>query len=121
MAEIKLDDTEVEIAMQAAILQAIGAVGREAIIKCAVAEITKTKNSHGQMDGPLWTLIRRESDRIAETILRGKIENDPEFLAAIESVYSEAAKRFLSGAESREKLIEKVVSSMTRVLGGDRY
>jgi hypothetical protein len=87
MAEIKLDDEKLQTVMQVAILEAIGPIGREAIIKQAVQEITKTtSNSYGQKEGPLWSIIRREAEKIAETIIRGKLEADAEFLAAIEYV-----------------------------------
>jgi len=115
MAEIKLDDAQLQEALQAAILNAIGTAGREQIIKEAVAYLTRQDNSYGRSTSALSRIVNIAAEQIARTVLEKKFADDAEFQAQVESLYSDALKK-LFDVENREKLISRMAEVMGRAL-----
>ena len=116
--EIKMNDEQVNQALQTAIMTAIGEQGQALIIKHAIDHLT-SPSSYGDKRTPLQDVLYRAVDKIAEAVFKNKLENDPAFLAQIESLYADACKRVM-GTENREKTVTKIVNAIDKALS-DRY
>ena len=116
-ASVKLNDASVEAALQAAVLAALGEVGREQIVKVALAEITRSSvGANGRREGPLYDVIRTVTYNIATRIIEDKLKADVEFLGFVESVYLHGLRRFM--ATDKDKLVEAVSARMSESLLG---
>lgn len=121
MAEIKLDNDQLNAALHAAILTAIGETGREAIIKSAVAHLTTApSSSYDKRGSPLLDVIHNAAREIASACLKEQLASDTEFLAQVKRLYTDATTRMFN-VENREKLVEKLSSTMADALTKDRY
>jgi len=120
--EVKLNDDQLNQAMQSAILAAIGDTGREQIIKSAIEHLTKKSDGYNGRSNPspLEQIMQNSAENIARAVMASKFENDAEFKQQIESMYSEAFQRVFTG-EGRDKVVERMASKMAEVLQSDRY
>lgn len=118
---LELKGTDLEKYLEAATLQALGEHAKDALIKEVVRHlVTTTRDYNGTTKSPLMTAMQSASVKVAEQVIRDKMENDSEFTDAIRGLYEEAIKRFLD-AETREKLISKMADRLTRAFSEDRY
>jgi hypothetical protein len=116
-ASVKLNDASVEAALQAAVLAALGEVGREAIVKTALAEITRSSlGPGGRKEGPLYDVIRTVTYSIATKVIEEKLRADVEFLGFVESVYLHGLRKFM--LTDRDKLVEAVSGKMSEAMLG---
>lgn len=117
-AELKLDDAQVNAALHAAILTAIGDLGREAIVKQAVLFLTtpvKQGGYYGRDVSPLMEIVGRAAEEAARTILKEKLATDPSFVATLEALYAAAVRRMMD-VETQDKLAERLASKMVEAL-----
>lgn len=117
MAEIKLDDEQLNEALKAAILVAIGSAGREQIIKEAISHLTtRERGAYGaSQKSPLDQIIHEAARKIASALLSEKLAADPIFIENLGAIYSDALKK-LFNVENREKLVERMADVMGRAL-----
>lgn len=119
---VKITDPELNAAMQAAILTAIGQRGQEQILSECIKYLT-TKNEASRYGGnstsPLQDIIYNSARKVADTTITEKLKGDPEFIQQIEIIYLEAVKKFLS-VEKREDLLERMVNKMAQAFE-ERY
>ena len=120
--DVKLNDEQLQKALDAAILTAIGETGKEEIIKQAVAHLTK-KESASIYDrtpvSPLMRIMGDAADDIARAILTKRLKEDVEFVAEIEKLYADAVRKMFH-TETREKLVDKLAGAMAKALADDR-
>jgi hypothetical protein len=118
--DLKLDEKQMNELLQGAILQALGEKAQKAIIDDVIKTFTTRRSASGYYGGepstPLQDMLRECAGKVARAVITDRFEKDPEFIAQIESLYAEAARRFVC-SENREKLISRVVNSMIDSLG----
>jgi hypothetical protein len=119
--DLKIEGTQLETVIQTALLQALGAAGQEALVKEVVRHLTTPPPSSGYgrpLGSPLMQALQRASEQAADRYFRERLEKDPEFVAALESLYTDAFKRFNS-AESREKTITRMAERLSGAFDKD--
>ena len=119
--DVKLNDEQLNKALEAAILVAIGETGREEIIKNAVAYLTREERSgaYGRSVSVLFRIVNEAAERIARVALEERLRSDPTFIAAVESLYADATKRMFDAAP-RETLVQKLALTMAAALSSER-
>jgi fructose-1,6-bisphosphatase len=120
MAELKLNDEQVNAALQAAILAAIGDIGRERIIKEAVSYLIANDTRFKGQVSPLMEIVQNAAREIAKTILTDKLATDETFTTEVHRLYEDAVKKMFDVA-TREKLVERLANKMAEGLEKDRY
>lgn len=119
--QIKLEDEQIQNALNAAILVAVGETGKEAIVKEAVRYLTsQDRGSYGNNPSPLQAALRETSRTIATAVLTERLTHDKEFLASVESLFVEAVRKMLN-VENREKLVTRLAEAMAKGISEDRY
>lgn len=113
--EIKMNFNQ---ALQAAIMTAIGSEGQELIIKQAVDYLTRP-SEYGNKHTPLQNVFFSVADKIAEAVFKDKLENDPAFVAQVESLYVDAIKQVI-GTDTRQKTVDKIADAIRKALS-ERY
>jgi endo-alpha-1,4-polygalactosaminidase (GH114 family) len=118
--EVKITEDAVTAAMHKAILEALGEKGREQIIAETVKYLSTPKDSYyGKSITPLTEIMRQTAEQIAKAVCKDRIEKDPTFIAAVEDIFREAAKKFMD-VETREKLVNRLANAMYEGFAKDR-
>jgi len=120
MAEIKLDDAQINKALEAAILVAIGEAGREAIITKAVDYLKRSPTSGYNSASPLMEIVQEAARQVAKTLLKDKLAADSEFGRQVVSLYADAARKMFS-VENRDKMVDRLANVMADALTKERY
>jgi hypothetical protein len=120
MAELKLSDEQVNAALQAAILAAIGDIGRERIIKEAVSYLLASDTRFKGQPSPLMEIVQNAAREIAKNILTDKLASDETFTTEVHRLYEDAVKKMFD-VSTREKLVERLANKMAEGLEKDRY
>jgi hypothetical protein len=119
--KLEINDDQLNVALQTAILKAVDDVGREQILKHALNHLTTPKETYrGKATTPLMDIITDAATQVARQIMNERIEKDEEFVKQVEQLYSQAFQRCF-GTENREKLLEKMVGAMNEALSSSRY
>jgi hypothetical protein len=120
MSSLQLNDEEMKQAMHAAILNALGVAGREAIVKHAVEYLTRPRDGYRDAVSPLLQIVRDVAHEIALSTLRERMVGDVAFQSQVRQLYADATAK-LFAAETRDKLVERLSGLMADGLTKDRY
>lgn len=74
MAELRLSDEQINKALEAAVLVALGEVERKRIIKGAIDHLTRLKSTYPEQPPPLMEVILWVAQNIAETIRENLVQ-----------------------------------------------
>lgn len=117
--ELKVEGSQLEQIINAAVFQALGETGKEALMQEVVRYLTTTNGRYGETSSPLLNALRNAAQGAATRFFAEQIENDAEFRASIEGLYKDAVAKFLN-QESREKVVERMAERLSAAFG-DRY
>lgn len=120
--DLKLDSEAMQMMLQKIIVDSLGAVGQEALMKEMVRYMTtETTGYNGQKsNSPLMGSLRSACETAATRYIQNKFDTDPEWQKAIDEMYAEGVKRFFQG-EAREKAIANIAERMASAFSRDRY
>ncbi len=116
--DLKVEGSDLQRLLEAAVMQALGEAGRDALTKHVVQYLTTPVDGYGRKASPLLLALQNAAASVAEKHVREKMTSDPEFIAAIDSLYVEAFKKFNS-AETREKTIERMSYRLSKAFAED--
>ena len=115
--DIKLSDEQTTALLHKAILESLGADGQQRIIQEVVKHLTTKPIGYNNRaePSPLQVVLHRVSENIAQALIREKLENDPELVRQIDSLYVEAFEK-LFGADNRKDMVDKLSRRMADAL-----
>ncbi len=118
--DLKLEGTALQQLIEGAVIQALGTTGQEALVRHVVQWLTTpTSSSYGSKNSPLLDALTAAAGQAANKYFREKVETDPAFVEAIETLYVDAVKKFLD-SETREKTVERMADRLSAAFE-DRY
>ena len=122
MANLNIDNEQINKLLEKAVLDTLGEAGREAIIKECIAYLTENKHStySGKVSSPIKDALFSACDRVAKSVIDEKLKNDPEFLALIEGVYLEAMQQAF-GPDHRQKMVDKLSNTFVTAFSERGY
>ncbi len=114
---VKVPDEALQAAMHKAILDSLGAIGQEKIIKEVISYLTTEGDSYygNRKPSPLKGIMYECATTIARATIREQMLNDANFLARVKELYQQVVEKFLS-IETREKLVTKLADAFESAL-----
>lgn len=121
--ELKLEGSQLDQMIQAAVMQALGDVGKEALMKEVVRYLTQPdrERTYGgqQPASPLTHALRNAAGVAAMRHFTKLLEEDKDFVNQLEALYTDAVKKYL-GQENREKIVDAMANRLSEAFK-ERY
>lgn len=120
--EVKVEGTALDGIIQKALLDALGDVGKEALVKHVMDYLTKPQErGYGNKKiSPLMEALDDQTREAAQKFFRERMENDTELLAQFEAIYVEAVQKF-NQPDVKKKLTDKIAERVAAAFNSDRY
>lgn len=119
---LELDPAQLQKALDAALLKAIGEKGQEQILKEVIRHLTTEEGSymHGTRTTPLMAALKQAARQAADNYFSEKLKNDPAFTQALEDLFRDAWKQFVE-SETRPKLVSEMAYKIADAFKGKSY
>lgn len=110
--DLKLDSDQISKALDTAILNALDTQTKQALVEQVVKYLTNPSEGYGKKVSPLYEALQAAARSHATKYFREKIESDPAYTTVLDSLYTEAFKKF-TNSENREKLTDRMAARLS--------